>query len=183
MPGSVDGGVGRTAGSGGTSRGLLRAPPERSDVAAADEADSWPRWGWRRSDRHKGAIGVHNRTWPTRPEPSRSSRRRRGLAERHGLRVEPGEKRVGDRASGMGQGRRPARVVTETGARRVGRRLTTRRLPAFEAVRALRDEGLPRLLVCSSSTRRRWWPSPTVLEGTAGVAEWLGRGRRHRRAG
>ena len=48
-------------------------------------------------------------------------------------------------------------------------------LPAFEAVLALRDEGLPGLLVCSASTEEDALVSisDVVLDGPAGVAGWL----------
>ena len=48
-------------------------------------------------------------------------------------------------------------------------------LPAFEAVQALRDEGLPGLLVCSASYEEDALVaiSDVILDGTAGVAEWL----------
>ena len=48
-------------------------------------------------------------------------------------------------------------------------------LPAFEAVQALRDEGLTGLLVCSASYEEDALVeiSDVILDGPAGVAEWL----------
>ena len=127
---------------------------------------------------HKGrAIGVHTRTLA---DPAAAFARLaspiRELAERHGLRVEPGKNVWEIRAPGVDKGASLRSVVAETGARQVifaGDDLGD--LPAFEAVRALRDEGVAGLLVCSASYEEDALVaiSDVILDGTAGVAEWL----------
>ena len=127
---------------------------------------------------HKGrAIGVHTRTLPDPAEAfGRLEAPVHELADRHGLRVEPGKNVWEIRASGMDKGAALRSVVTETGAKQVvfaGDDLGD--LPAFEAVQALRGEGLPGLLVCSASYEEDALVaiSDVILDGTAGVAEWL----------
>ena len=127
---------------------------------------------------HKGrAVGVHTRTLA---DPAAAFARLevpvRELADRHGLRVEPGKNVWEIRASGLDKGDTLRALVVETGARQVvfaGDDLGD--LPAFEAVRALRDEGLPGLLVCSASHEEDALVaiSDVVLDGPAGVAGWL----------
>ena len=127
---------------------------------------------------HKGrAVGVHTRTladpaqaFTELEEPIRA------LAERHGLRVEPGKNVWEIRAPGVDKGAALRSTVAETGARQVvfaGDDLGD--LPAFEAVQALRQDGLAGLLVCSASYEEDALVaiSDVILDGTAGVAEWL----------
>jgi trehalose 6-phosphate phosphatase len=127
---------------------------------------------------HKGrAVGVHTRTtadpaqaFAELEEPIRA------LAARHGLRVEPGKNVWEIRASGMDKGAALRSAVAATGARQVvfaGDDLGD--LPAFEAVQALRKDGLPGLLVCSASYEEDALVavSDVILDGTSGVAEWL----------
>ena len=127
---------------------------------------------------HKGrAVGVHTRTLA---DPAAAFGRLeapvRALADRYGLRVEPGKNVWEIRAPGMDKGAALRSVVTETGAKQVvfaGDDLGD--LPAFEAVQALRTEGLAGLLVCSASYEEDALVeiSDVILDGTAGVAEWL----------
>jgi trehalose 6-phosphate phosphatase len=127
---------------------------------------------------HKGrAIGVHTRTLA---DPGQAFERLeepiRALAERHGLRVEPGKNVWEIRAPGVDKGAALRAVVAELEARQVvfaGDDLGD--LPAFEAVRTLRDEGVPGLLVCSASYEEDALVtiSDVIVDGTAGVAGWL----------
>ena len=127
---------------------------------------------------HKGrAIGVHTRTLadPAQAFAALESPIRE-LAGRHGLRVEPGKNVWEIRPAGVDKGASLRGVVAETGARQVvfaGDDLGD--LPAFEAVQALRGEGLAGLLVCSASYEEDALVaiSDVILDGTAGVAEWL----------
>lgn len=156
-------------------------PPEPAEVAAA--ADELPGLldGLGLAEariEHKGrAVGVHTRTlhdpaaaFAQLESPVRS------LAERHGLRVEPGKNVWEIRAPGMDKGDALRSLVVETGARQVvfaGDDLGD--LPAFEAVRGLRDEGVAGLLVCSASHEEDALMaiSDVVLDGPSGIAGWL----------
>jgi trehalose 6-phosphate phosphatase len=127
---------------------------------------------------HKGrAIGVHTRTLTDPTEAfARLEAPVRQLADRHGLRVEPGKNVWEIRAPGMDKGAALRSMVAETGAKQVvfaGDDLGD--LPAFEAVQTLREEGLAGLLVCSASYEEDALVaiSDVILDGTAGVAEWL----------
>ena len=156
-------------------------PPEPDEIGAV--AEELPvllaSLGLEARLEHKGrAIGVHTRTLA---DPAQAFSQLevpvRELAERHGLRVEPGKNVWEIRAPGMDKGAALRTVVTETEARRVifaGDDLGD--LPAFQAVRALRTEGVPGLLVCSASYEEDALVaiSDVILAGTAGVAEWLG---------
>ena len=130
---------------------------------------------------HKGrAVGVHTRTLTDPGRGLRPARATRSgtLAERYGLRRGAGQERVGDPgAPGWTRVSPCGVVVTETGARQVifaGDDLGD--LPAFGAVLALREEGMPGLLVCSASYEEDALVeiSDVILDGTAGVAAWLG---------
>jgi trehalose 6-phosphate phosphatase len=127
---------------------------------------------------HKGrAVGVHTRTLADPAEAfDRLEAPVRALADRHGLRVEPGKNVWEIRAPGMDKGAALRSVVAETGAKQVvfaGDDLGD--LPAFEAVQALRQEGLAGLLVCSASYEEDALVaiSDVILDGTTGVAQWL----------
>ena len=90
--------------------------------------------------------------------------------------MEPGKNVWEIRPPGIDKGASLRSVVAETGARQVvfaGDDLGD--LPAFEAVQALRDEGMAGLLVCSASYEEDALVaiSDVILDGTAGVAEWL----------
>jgi len=101
----------------------------------------------------------------------------RQVAEQNGLELVPGkmvwELRPpvrGDKGDGV------RRVVAEAGARTVvviGDDLGD--LPAFEAVAALRDEGVAGLLICSASQEEDALRSraDVVVDGPPGVAAWL----------
>ena len=127
---------------------------------------------------HKGrAVGVHTRTMA---DPAQAfadlEEPIRALAQRHGLRVEPGKNVWEIRASGMDKGAALRAVVAETGARQVvfaGDDLGD--LPAFQAVQGLREDGVAGLLVCSASYEEDALVavSDVILDGTSGVAQWL----------
>jgi trehalose 6-phosphate phosphatase len=127
---------------------------------------------------HKGrAIGVHTRTLPD-PEAAfaRLAEPVRALAESHGLCIEPGKQVWEIRAPGVDKGAALRSFVSEVGARQVifaGDDLGD--LPAFEAVRQLRDEGIEGLLVCSASYEEDALVkiSDVILDGPTGVAAWL----------
>jgi trehalose 6-phosphate phosphatase len=127
---------------------------------------------------HKGrAIGVHTRTMPD-PEAAFATLGEpvRDLAARHGLRVEPGRQVWEIRAPGIDKGAALRSFVSEVEAQQVifaGDDLGD--LPAFNAVRQLRDEGIEGLLVCSASYEEDALVqiSDVILDGPAGVAAWL----------
>lgn len=158
-----------------------RLPPEPDeiDAVAAELPELLDSLGLAEARvEHKGrAIGVHTRTVadPARAFAALESPIRE-LAGRHGLRVEPGKNVWEIRPAGVDKGASLRAVVAETGARQVvfaGDDLGD--LPAFEAVQALRGEGLAGLLVCSASYEEDALVaiSDVILDGTAGVAEWL----------
>jgi trehalose 6-phosphate phosphatase len=127
---------------------------------------------------HKGrAIAVHTRGLDDPEEMLRRlSRPLADLAHRHGLVVEPGRQVLEIRAPGMDKGKALRGIVAETGARQVifaGDDLGD--LPAFHVVQQLRDQGVPGLLVCSSSTEEKALEevSDLLVDGPAGVAAWL----------
>ncbi|MFY0406668.1 trehalose-phosphatase [Solicola sp. PLA-1-18] len=127
---------------------------------------------------HKGrAIGVHTRQMDA---PREAFEALRGpvadLAARHDLVVEPGKNVLELRAHGTDKGDAVRGLVAETGARTVvfaGDDLGD--LPAFEAVAALRAEGLAGLLVYSHSTEEQTLGHLADLEvaGPDEVATWL----------
>ena len=127
---------------------------------------------------HKGrALGVHTRQLADpRGAFNALSDPLRDLAARHGLLLEPGRNVLEIRAPGSDKGGALRELVAETGARQVvyaGDDLGD--LPAFEAVAALRGEGVAGLLVCSASQEEDALRSraDVVVEGPAGVAAWL----------
>ena len=127
---------------------------------------------------HKGrAIGVHTRTLPD-PEAAfaKLAEPIRALADSHGLRIEPGKQVWEIRAPGMDKGAALRAFVAEVGAKQVifaGDDLGD--LPAFDAVRQLRDEGVAGLLVCSASYEEDALAqvADVILDGPTGVAGWL----------
>jgi trehalose 6-phosphate phosphatase len=156
-------------------------PPEPAEVTAAGE--ELPEilatlgLGDARVE-HKGrALGVHTRQLADpRAAFDALAGPMRELATRHGLLLEPGRNVLEIRAAGTDKGAALRELVTETGARQVvfaGDDLGD--LPAFEAVAALRDEGVPGLLVCSASQEEDALRSraDVVVDGPAGVAAWL----------
>ena len=156
-------------------------PPEPAEIAAV--ADELPGLlaelglGDARIE-HKGrAIGVHTRALLD-PDSAfaRLAEPIRALADSHGLRVEPGRQVWEIRAPGVDKGAALCSFVSEVGARQVifaGDDLGD--LPAFDAVRRLREEGIEGLLVCSASYEEDALVriSDVVVDGPAGVAGWL----------
>jgi len=128
---------------------------------------------------HKGrAIGVHTRELP---DPGTAFDTLRpvldDLARRHALKLEPGKFVLEIRADGSDKGDAVRHIVAETGARQVifiGDDLGD--LPAFDAVRDLREHGTPGLLICSASHEEDALTihADLVAAGPAGVAVWLG---------
>lgn len=125
------------------------------------------------------AIGIHTRELaePTRAFESLAEPLAE-IADRHGLKLEPGKNVWEIRAPGIDKGDALRSIVAETGVQTVifaGDDLGD--LPAFEAVQQLRAEGTPGLLICSASheedalTER----ADLVLDGPSGVAAWLDR--------
>src|SRR5690606_12146929 len=103
---------------------------------------------------HKGrAIGVHTRELPDPAAAFTTLLPALGeLAIKYGLRLEPGKFVLEIRASGSDKGDAFRSIVAETKARQtvfIGDDLGD--LPAFDAVRDLRDQGTPGLLICSAS--------------------------------
>jgi trehalose 6-phosphate phosphatase len=156
-------------------------PPEPASVHAA--ADELPQTlddlglGHARVE-HKGrAIGVHTRGLSDPVGALRSLLEPlRRLAKRHELVIEPGKNVLELRSPGVDKGAALRSILAETGARQIifaGDDLGD--LPAFEAVRALRDEGVPGLLICSASTEEDALAaiSDVVVAGPPGVAVWL----------
>jgi trehalose 6-phosphate phosphatase len=156
-------------------------PPEPPAVTAAGEelASILATLGLQEARvEHKGrALGVHTRQLA---DPRAAFDALSGplgdLAARHGLLLEPGRNVLEIRAPGSDKGGALRDLVAEKGARQVvfaGDDLGD--LPAFEAVAALRDEGLGGLLVCSASQEEDALRSraDVVVEGPAGVAAWL----------
>ena len=141
-------------------------------LAAGDAADAFVE--------EKGlALAVHTRRLPDAAEAfARLEPRLADAAERHGLALEPGKLVLELRAPGMHKGRALRDVVASTAAGGVlfgGDDLGD--LEAFEAARALREQGLPTLLVCSGSTEEQALVeiSDVVVDGPAGVLDLLSR--------
>lgn len=127
---------------------------------------------------HKGrAIGVHTRELPDPAgafaalEPALGD-----LARKHGLKLEPGKFVLEIRADGNDKGDAVRHIVAETGAEQIifiGDDLGD--LPAFDAVRDLREHGTPGLLICSASHEEDALliHADLVAAGPTGVAGWL----------
>lgn len=125
------------------------------------------------------AIGVHTRELD---DPAAAFDRLADpladLAGRHDLKLEPGKNVWEIRAPGIDKGDALRAIVAETGVGCVifaGDDLGD--LPAFRAVEQLRSEGVPGLLVCSASHEEDALTelADLVVDGPAGVAEWLDR--------
>jgi trehalose 6-phosphate phosphatase len=98
------------------------------------------------------------------------------LAARHGLHVEPGRQVIEVRAGDSDKGQALRTLVEEQragGVIFVGDDLGD--LPAFEAVRTLRDRGLPGLVVCSASEEQPVLAeqADVVVDGPDGVVHFL----------
>jgi trehalose 6-phosphate phosphatase len=156
-------------------------PPEPAEVTAAGEELPAILASLGLEDariEHKGrALGVHTRQLADpRAAFDALSAPLRDLAARHDLVLEPGRNVLEIRAAGSDKGGALRELVAETGARQVvfaGDDLGD--LPAFEAVAALRHEGVAGLLVCSASQEEDALRSraDVVVDGPAGVAAWL----------
>ncbi len=123
------------------------------------------------------AVAVHTRRL-TDPEAAfaRLLPELRDLARRHDLVVEPGRNVVEVRSPGMHKGAAVSTLVTELGAGAfvfAGDDLGD--IEAFEAVRDLARDGLPTLLVCSSSEEESTLVelADVVVDGPEGVLALL----------
>jgi trehalose 6-phosphate phosphatase len=108
------------------------------------------------------------------------------LAEKRGLKVEPGRQVIEVRSPGMDKGHVVRTLVEETSAGGfvfAGDDLGD--LEAFEAVAALREDGMPTLLVCSLSAEESALLelSDVVVRGPDGVLDFLRRLTRDARGG
>jgi trehalose 6-phosphate phosphatase len=119
------------------------------------------------------AVAVHTRRMS---DPAAAFARLRepvaALAERHHLTIEPGRNVIEVRSGSMDKGRALRTLVEEQGAGGVvfaGDDLGD--VAAFEAVRALRDEGLPGLVVCAASEEQPQLVdlADVVVDGPAGT--------------
>ncbi len=125
------------------------------------------------------AVAVHTRRLP---DPAGAFDRLlpelEKLASDHGLVVEPGRQVIEARAAGMDKGQVVRAVVEELSAGGflfAGDDLGD--VEAFEAVAALREEGLPTFLVCSGSEEQQALAARAdlVVDGPDGVLEFLRR--------
>ncbi|MEO5708836.1 MAG: trehalose-phosphatase [Nocardioidaceae bacterium] len=125
------------------------------------------------------ALAVHTRRLPDAAEAFVRLEQALGdAAERHGLSLEPGRLVLEVRAPGMHKGLAVESALAEHHAGGVlfaGDDLGD--LEAFEAVRRLRDQGLPTLLVCSTSQEQEVLSelSDVVVDGPGGVLGMLSR--------
>ena len=127
---------------------------------------------------HKGrAIGVHTRQLD---DPAGAFATLQpvldDLARKQGLKLEPGKFVLEIRANGSDKGGAVRHIAAETGAKQIifiGDDLGD--LPAFDAVRDLREHGTPGLLICSASHEEDALTvhADLVAAGPAGVAAWL----------
>lgn len=124
------------------------------------------------------AVAVHTRRMDD-PEGALDRIREplADLAERHHLTLEPGRNVIEVRSGDMHKGRAVRTFVAEQEATGVvfgGDDLGD--IEAFEAVRDLRADGLPGLVVCSASTEQPDLVdlADVVVDGPAGVVEMLG---------
>jgi trehalose 6-phosphate phosphatase len=151
--------------------GLAAFREELPELLAAQDADD-------ALVEEKGlAVAVHTRGLPHPKKTLHRLERTLGAAaERHGLTLEPGRLVLEVRAPGMHKGLAVREALREhhgQGVVYVGDDLGD--LEAFEAVRALRDEGLPALLVCSSSDEQEALAelADVVVPGPSGVVDLL----------
>lgn len=123
------------------------------------------------------ALGVHTRELD-RPSQAFSELEPplRELADRYGLRLEPGKHVLELRVPGTDKGDAIRALVRETRPTQLiflGDDLGD--VPAFQAVRAMRSNGLVGLLVCSASAEQDALAAmaDVVVDGPGGVATWL----------
>ena len=123
------------------------------------------------------AVAVHTRRMA---DPAAAFSRLRepvsALAERHRLSVEPGRNVIEVRSGDMHKGRALRTLLAEQGAGGVvfaGDDLGD--VAAFDAVRALREEGLPGVVVCSASEEQTALVelADIVVDGPQGTVELL----------
>jgi len=123
------------------------------------------------------AVAVHTRRLPdAKATYDRLQERLGEAAERHGLQLEPGRLVLEVRAPGMHKGLAVRTALSDHGGDGVlfvGDDLGD--VEAFEAVRDLADEGLPTLLVCSSSDEQDALHelADVVVDGPDGVMDFL----------
>jgi trehalose 6-phosphate phosphatase len=123
------------------------------------------------------AVAVHTRALPDADDAFERLRTSLdGAARRHGLQLEPGRQVLEVRSPGMDKGiaLREAVQAHQAGAVLfVGDDLGD--LEGFQAVAALREEGLPGLLVCSGSEEQEALIglSDVVVDGPSGVVAFL----------
>ncbi len=123
------------------------------------------------------AVAVHTRRLPDAKEAFvRLEEALADAAERHGLALEPGRLVLEARAPGMHKGlalRTAAADFDAGGVMFIGDDLGD--LEAFEAARALREQGLPGLLVCSGSDEEPALAevADVVVDGPDGVMALL----------
>ncbi|GAU64789.1 putative trehalose-6-phosphate phosphatase [Streptomyces sp. NBRC 110611] len=168
--------------------GALHAPPPHPGIAAVqaelpgvlDASGVWHGTWIETAVERKGgrAIAVHTRR-ATDPQAAFDQLRGplTGLAERHGLIVEPGRYVLELRPPGMDKGVALADWIRETGASTAlyaGDDLGD--LAAFAAVEKLRSDGLTGVLVCSGSDEVTALAdrADLVVDGPAGVVALLG---------
>jgi trehalose 6-phosphate phosphatase len=162
-----------------TGRVVAPPPPDAVQHVRAELADVLAQHGW--ADAHveeKGrALGVHLRRLR---DPDAAFRALLAplteLAEQHGLTVEPGKQVIEIRADGMDKGIALRELVEEVGARTVlfaGDDLGD--VPAFDAVAAMRADGVAGLTICSHSGERTELADHTDLavDGPVGVVRLL----------
>lgn len=125
------------------------------------------------------AVAVHTRRLPDAKEAFvRLEEALADAAERHGLALEPGRLVLEVRAAGMHKGLALRTAVAEADAGGVmflGDDLGD--MEAFEAARALREQGLPGLLVCAGSDEEAALVAlaDAVVDGPEGVLALLRR--------
>ena len=139
-------------------------------LRAADAADAYVE--------EKGlAVAVHTRRLPDPAEAlARLSGPVAGLAARHGLTVEPGRHVVEVRSGSMDKGQALRMLLAEQQAEGVvfgGDDLGD--VAAFEAVRALRADGLPGVVVCVASEEQPALAelADVVVDGPGGTVTML----------
>lgn len=160
--------------------GAVRTRPERP-AGIARLAEVLPGWleGFGLGDlriEDKGlAIAIHTReSGPKALDVLREPLQE--LAADLGLTVEPGRQVIELRAPGSDKGAAVRRLAVDLGARQIifaGDDLGD--LPAFDAVDALRADGVAGLLICSASAEQDALVSRAdlVLAGPDAVADWL----------